>query len=88
MHLKIIVQGKVQGVFFRASTRDKARQLKVYGFVKNESDGSVYIEAEGDKEILDNFISWCKQGPENAQVENVEVVEGPDQGFTSFEIKR
>ena len=88
MHLSIRVSGKVQGVFYRASTRDKARSLGLCGFVKNETDGSVYIEAEGDKEKLDQLVAWCKQGPPNAQVENVETTEGKLKNFDQFDIKR
>ncbi|HNP95437.1 MAG TPA: acylphosphatase [Cyclobacteriaceae bacterium] len=88
MHLAIRVTGKVQGVFYRASTRDKARSLGLCGFVKNENDGSVYIEAEGDKEKLDQFVNWCKQGPPNARVDKVEVAEREIKNFTQFEIKR
>lgn len=88
MHLAIRVTGKVQGVFYRASTRDKARSLGLCGFVKNEDDGSVYIEAEGDKEKLDQFVNWCKQGPPNARVDKVEVAEREIKNFTQFEIKR
>ncbi|MCB0489004.1 MAG: acylphosphatase [Cyclobacteriaceae bacterium] len=88
MHLSIRVSGKVQGVFYRASTRDKARSLGICGFVKNETDGSVYIEAEGDKEKLDQLVAWCKQGPPNAQVENVETTEGKLKNFDQFDIKR
>ncbi len=88
MHLAIRVTGKVQGVFYRASTRDKARSLGLCGFVKNENDGSVYIEAEGDKEKLDQFVNWCKQGPPNARVDKVEVAEREIKNFSQFEIKR
>ncbi|MGE0588751.1 MAG: acylphosphatase [Cyclobacteriaceae bacterium] len=88
MHLSIRVSGKVQGVFYRASTKDKARSLGLCGFVKNESDGSVYIEAEGDKEKLDQLVTWCRQGPPNARVENVETVEGEPKNFSRFDIKR
>ena len=88
MHLSIRVSGKVQGVFYRASTRDKARSLGLCGFVKNEADGSVYIEAEGDKEKLEQLVAWCKQGPPNAQVENVETTEGKLKNFDQFDIKR
>ena len=88
MHLAIRVTGKVQGVFYRASTRDKARSLGLCGFVRNEHDGSVYIEAEGDKEKLDQFVNWCKQGPPNARVDKVEVAEREIKNFSQFEIKR
>lgn len=87
MNLVIHVQGRVQGVFFRASTRDKARELGLTGFVKNESDGSVYIEAAGKEQKLKEFLAWCKQGPKNAEVEDLKFTEAPPRQFSSFEIK-
>lgn len=88
MNIIITVEGKVQGVFFRASTRDKAIELGLTGFVRNQEDGSVYIEAMGEQERLNEFIAWCKRGPKNARVENVKVIEANPQRFTSFEIRR
>lgn len=55
-HYNITVSGKVQGVFYRASTKEKAEQLGIKGFVRNQSDGTVYIEAEGEVSQLDAFI--------------------------------
>ncbi len=87
-HVRITVYGKVQGVFFRASAQAVAVQWGVKGFVKNQSDGSVYLEAEGEDAVLDRFTAWCHQGPEQARVDRVEVVEGNCQSFASFDIKR
>ncbi|MFO7256703.1 MAG: acylphosphatase [Bacteroidota bacterium] len=87
-HLNIRVTGRVQGVYFRASTRDIATKLKLRGFVRNEPDGSVYIEAEGSEEALDEFVAWCHHGPPAAIVKNVEVQEGPIQNMKPFDIKR
>jgi acylphosphatase len=86
--LSIKVSGKVQGVFFRASTEDVAKQLGIKGFVRNEKGGSVYIEAEGDDEILKQFVDWCSQGPPQAFVEEIIINESPVQNFSKFEIKR
>lgn len=85
-HINIKVTGKVQGVFFRASTKAVADQMGVRGFVKNEKDGSVYIEAEAVEMILDMFMDWCKEGPEKAKVENVEVSEGELKNYRNFEV--
>jgi acylphosphatase len=87
-HFSIKVIGKVQGVFFRASARDKAEHLGVKGFVRNEEDGSVYIEAEGEEMILKEFIEWCRQGPPHASVKKVDIQESPPKGFETFELKR
>jgi acylphosphatase len=71
--IRLKIEGRVQGVFFRASAAEAAIRLGVKGWVKNLRDGSVEIMAEGKKEELDAFIAWCRQGPPRAQVENVHV---------------
>lgn len=87
-HFKLNVSGKVQGVFFRAATQEAAERLGINGFVRNEPDGSVYIEAEGEEEKLNQFVAWCRFGPPRARVEKLERTEGALQGFTSFQVKR
>ena len=87
-HLAIHVSGRVQGVFFRASTKEKADALRLRGFVRNEPDGSVYIEAEGAAETLDQFVAWCKQGPPLAVVNRVTINENPVKNFSDFIIQR
>jgi len=86
-HISIIVSGRVQGVFFRVTTKAKADELGVKGFVKNLPDGRVYIEAEGDQKMLHEFESWCKQGPPQAQVIQTDVAEGEIKSFAGFSIK-
>ncbi len=85
---QISIKGRVQGVFYRASMRYKARELGVTGFVKNMSDGSVYAEIEGGEEILAKMIEWCKLGPAGAKVDEVKFVEQPGRAYSSFEIVR
>lgn len=84
IHIKVI--GKVQGVFFRASTKAVADQIGIKGKVKNEKDGSVSIEAEADDTSLSIFLDWCKEGPEKAKVEKVEVSEGEIKNYRNFEV--
>lgn len=86
--VSIRVTGKVQGVFFRASTKEKAIELGVMGTVRNERDGSVFIEAEGEEEILNQFISWCKIGPPHSVVTEVKIEEAKPKHFHTFEIVR
>jgi len=85
-HFNIKVFGKVQGVFFRQITRERARTLGIKGFVRNELDGSVYIEAEGEEESLNKFTEWCKVGPPMSKVDKTEITESLLQNFSSFEI--
>jgi len=86
--ISIQVRGKVQGVFFRASTKTKADELGIKGFVKNENDGSVYIEAEGDENMIQQFTEWCKEGPKSAQVHQIDIHEKTITGFKDFSIHR
>ena len=67
------IYGKVQGVYYRASTKQRADQLKLAGFVRNEPDGSVYAEVEGTAPLLRQMIEWCEQGPMMAHVTEVQV---------------
>ena len=86
---KMNVQGKVQGVFFRKHTQLMAIKYGIKGWVKNETDGSVSIEAVGEEEAIKNFIAWCHKGPENANVSHVtsfKVDKIPQ--WVSFEIVR
>lgn len=69
----LVIRGRVQGVWFRASTRDRARELGVTGWVRNRPDGSVEVVAEGGRERMQRLITWCHQGPEGALVTDVEV---------------
>ena len=85
-HLNITVKGKVQGVFYRASTKAVADQLGVKGFIKNEPNGDVYIEAEGDNISLEMFLEWCNEGPEHAIVNLVESHEGELKNYRNFEV--
>ncbi|MDJ0588382.1 MAG: acylphosphatase [Pleurocapsa sp. MO_226.B13] len=88
--VRAIVSGKVQGVGFRMSTRDRARQLRVSGFVRNLSNGNVELVATGEKEKVDFLIDWAKSGPPSAQVEDLqlEVMDNNNAEFSSFEIRR
>jgi len=85
-HVSIRIYGRVQGVFFRASTKELAEQLAIHGSVRNERDGSVAIEAEGDEEAISKFIEWCQKGPKLAMVDRCDVTEGEVQNINGFSI--
>ena len=87
-HFSIHVSGRVQGVFFRASAKAKAEELNIKGNVRNNTDGSVSIEAEGEEENLQQFVEWCKQGPKFAQVERCEVKQAGVRNLKGFFIER
>jgi acylphosphatase len=69
----VVIEGRVQGVFFRASTRDEARARGLAGWVRNLPDGRVEARFEGDKRVVENMLAWCRQGPPYAYVSRVEV---------------
>jgi len=83
----IKVYGKVQGVGFRFYTQKTAREMGVQGFVRNERDGSVYVEAKAEDDIMEAFLHWVNQGPEWARVDNTAIQEIPVQEFDEFVIK-
>ncbi|MFA6511890.1 MAG: acylphosphatase [Patescibacteria group bacterium] len=83
-HLNIRVHGKVQGVFFRDAAKQIAQELGIAGFIRNEPDGTVYIEAEGKEEQMKQFIAWVNEGTDRAHVERVEPKEGEIKGFSEF----
>jgi acylphosphatase len=87
-HFTIVVSGSVQGVFFRASTKEKADSLNIAGLVRNEPDGSVYIEAEGEEDLLQEFTRWCRKGPARAHVQKADVKENVPKGHSGFVIQR
>ena len=87
-HFKITISGKVQGVFYRASAKEKADEWGIRGFARNEKNGDVYIEAEAAEEVVYKFIKWCNQGPIRAKVEKIRAIPGEIVGYTRFEILR
>lgn len=85
-HVKIHIYGQVQGVFFRSSAKEEALSLGLTGFARNEDDGSVYVEVEGDEDAVNKFIEWCRKGPSQAKVSNAEHFPGDFFGFTGFDV--
>ena len=87
VHLK--VNGRVQGVYFRASTVEEARRLCLTGWVMNCPDSSVEVVAEGEREQLEKLVSWCRSGPPGARVREVRAEwEASKEEFQGFFIKR
>lgn len=82
-----VITGLVQGVFYRAETQRKARELGLTGWVRNCDDGSVEIHAEGPMSKLNELEDWCRKGPPKAKVNNVTITETCEEQFASFEIR-
>lgn len=85
----LIIRGRVQGVWFRESTRKEAERLGIVGWVRNLPEGSVEAVAEGEPEVLQEFVRWCHKGPPAAQVTAVEEREATASGeFVDFRVLR
>ncbi|MBC6988224.1 acylphosphatase [Hymenobacter sp. BT491] len=87
-HRTFRIHGRVQGVFFRQSTQKKAQKLGLTGYVRNEPDDTVWIEAEGPTEALDALAQWCRKGPPAARVDRVDVQLGAVQHYADFKVQR
>jgi len=83
----VYVSGRVQGVFFRATTRDRAQDESVDGWVKNLDDGRVEAVFEGDPEAVDDMVDFCYEGSDMASVSTVEVEEEEPEGIDGFKIQ-
>jgi acylphosphatase len=86
-HLSIRVHGRVQGVFFRQTAKEQALRLGLTGFARNDPDGTVQIEVEGDPAAVERFLAWCEVGPRAARVERVETQTGELVGYAGFETR-
>ena len=86
--IRLLIKGKVQGVFYRATAKDVADDLGIKGWVRNLPDDNVEIAATATEEQLEKFIAWCKQGPPKARVDNVIVDELKPEEFKDFRIIR
>lgn len=85
--LQINVIGRVQGVGFRFYTNKRAENFNIKGYVKNMTDGSVFIEAEGEDSDIKTFVAWCEKGPAWSRVQQLKISEIPFVGYEKFEIK-
>ena len=87
-HYNITVKGRVQGVFFRVSTQREASRLGLAGFVRNESGGNVYLEVEGEQDLIDKLLTWIRRGgPPQGWVNDVDIKAGDLENFNRFEIR-
>ena len=84
----LLITGKVQGVFFRETARKVAEKLNIKGWIKNTPDEKVEAMITGDEQQVNDFIKWCKTGPDRAEVEEVMVSSEPEIFFKEFEVKR
>jgi len=84
--VQVIIRGRVQGVYFRASARERALGLDLKGWVRNSPEGHVELIASGSQENIEQFLIWCRQGPRGAKVTDIQVVSIEEIGFNTFTI--
>jgi acylphosphatase len=84
---RVVVSGRVQGVFFRDTTRRRAESAGVSGWVRNTRDGAVEAVFEGEPEAVDELVEFSRRGPSRAEVAAVEVVDEEPEGLSGFEVR-
>ena len=84
---RVVVHGRVQGVFFRDSTDREARRRGLAGWVRNRDDGTVEAVFEGEADPVETLVAWTREGPGGARVEGVDVSEEEPEGLSGFEVR-
>jgi acylphosphatase len=84
---RVVARGRVQGVFFRDSTRREAESAGVAGWARNRSDGAVEAVFEGDEEAVDRMVEFVRRGPGHSEIDDVEVVDETPEGLSGFDVK-
>ena len=87
MRKRIVAHGRVQGVFFRDSTRQHAASAGVAGWVANRPDGTVEAVLEGDAEAVEAVVAWMREGPRSADVDRLEVTDEEPEGLRGFDVR-
>lgn len=87
VRVRAIVEGRVQGVFYRDSCRTEARRLGVAGSVRNRSDGTVEVVAEGPRDRVDQLLDWCRHGPPRATVTGLRITDEAPRAERGFRIE-
>jgi acylphosphatase len=84
---RVVVDGRVQGVFFRDSCQEEARAAGVAGWVRNRDDGRVEVVVEGEPAAVDRLVTWCREGPSSAHITGIEVTEEEPEGVSGFGVR-
>jgi acylphosphatase len=87
MRRRVLVSGRVQDVFFRDSTRREAGRVGVAGWVRNLPDGRVEAVFEGGEDAVERMVAWCREGPDSADVADIEAYDEEPKGLTTFEVR-
>jgi acylphosphatase len=87
LRARVVVRGRVQGVWFRESTRREAEARGVAGWVRNRDDGTVEAVFEGEPIAVSQVVTWCRIGPPRAAVDGIDVAEEPPEGLRGFRVR-
>jgi acylphosphatase len=87
MRRRVVLRGRVQGVFFRDTIRNAAERERLAGWVRNNPDGSVEAAFEGDEAAIGRLVAICREGPPAARVDEAEVFDEPEEGLAGFRIR-
>ena len=87
MRKRVVAHGRVQGVFFRDSTRQRANAAGVAGWIANRPDGAVEAVFEGDGDAVERLVAWMREGPRSAEVDRIEVNEEEPEGLSGFDVR-
>jgi acylphosphatase len=86
--VRILIEGRLQGMNFRYHTQQQAQKLGLAGFVRNLSDGRIEIDAQGDDESVEEMLAWCQEGPQNAQLKSILFrYDEPNEHLTDFTVR-
>ncbi len=88
VQVRILIEGKLQGMNFRYKTQDRAKELDLVGFVRNLSDGRIEIEVQGDKPNVEQLLDWCQEEPHSSQIKSILYrYDEPNKGYTDFIVR-
>jgi len=88
VQVRILIEGKLQGMNFRYKTQDRAKELELVGFVRNLSDGRIEIEVQGEQSKIDQLLDWCQEEPHSSQIKSILYrYDEPNKGYTDFIVR-
>lgn len=86
IHYEVHLQGRVQAVGFRYNAKEQADKIGIYGYARNLKDGSVILELEGTREVIEQFLDWCKTGSYRSNIEQIDFEEKDVEGYREFSV--
>lgn len=88
VQVRILIEGKLQGMNFRYKTQDRAKELELVGFVRTLSDGRIEIEVQGEEAKVDKLLDWCQEEPHSSQIKSILYRhDEPNKGYTDFIVR-